>query len=276
MLDPATWLTQAQALDEGRRERIDHKCGPGTTLLVEHKQAGWSAYCWRCNDKGWVPHPAENLAQKIERMNRRAEADSEAKRSVRAPLPAVRDPSEWPIPYRVWLYKAGLSNHDVRELGAYWNPRIERVILPVLDQNGVPIYWQARTMDTDRPKYLNPHVPGGSVIPTYGLGRGTVIALTEDILSAYKVGKVTEAWALMGTSLHPSVLRRLVDSGAHVAIMLDPDAAGIKAAAKIIKTLTMYGVPAHRVNLRADPKLLSLQEISDGLGNNAASTAQVP
>lgn len=261
MLDPATWLTLAQALDEGRRERHGHVCGPGSTLLVEHKADGWSAYCWRCNDKGWMPHPAENLAQKIERMNRRDEADREAKRSVRAPLPAVADPSEWPLPYRVWLYKAGLSNHDVRKLGAYWNPRIERVILPVLDGDGEVIYWQARTMEPDRPKYLNPHVPGGSVIPTYGLGLGNVIALTEDILSAFKVGMVTEAWALMGTSLHPSVLRRLVDTGASVVIMLDPDAAGIKAAAKIVKTLALYGVSATRADLRADPKLLSVKEI---------------
>jgi hypothetical protein len=38
------------------------------------------------------------------------------------------NPREWPLYARVWLYRAGLSNDDIRALGAYYVERLDRVV----------------------------------------------------------------------------------------------------------------------------------------------------
>lgn len=260
MLDPRSWLDEAKALDIGRSKRVDHDCGSGRTLKVDHKEHGWGAWCWRCNDDGWVPHPEESLAQRLARLTAVRAVEQEASRSVALPTPIEPDAAQWPTEARLWLYKIGMSNDDIAQAGYYYNSRLARVVLPVRREQEV-VYWQARTLTPKdgRPKYLNPLVDKSSFFARYGEGKEVVI--TEDILSAWKVGRVTAAWSLLGTSLSQAQCLSLMRHGLPVYIWLDPDAAGIRAASKIFKQLNAYGVDARVIRSDTDPKLLTREDI---------------
>jgi DNA primase len=89
------------------------------------------------------------------------------------------------------------------------------------------VFWQARSLDKRQPKYLAPAIGKKDAVPKYG--RASMVTLTEDILSAYKVGLVAEGWALLGTSISDACLAALVQRGQPVNLWLDPDAGGDRA-----------------------------------------------
>lgn len=261
MLDPRSWLPQAKELAEGKSARGGHDCGPGSVLVVSHKSDGWSAWCFRCAEKGWVPKPLPTLAERVARKQAQLLADEEMERDPRPPYPPVFDVQQWPLQARVWLYKAGLFNEDIERLGAYYHERSRRVILPVV-KDGELVYWQGRNVglcELDAPKYINSNTDRNGLFARYG--EGDVIVLTEDILSAFRVGMVTEAWSLLGTSLCVATLARLLQRRLPVLVWLDPDKAGQRAAFKIIRTLTNVGIPCTSILSEKDPKLLSRAEV---------------
>lgn len=262
-LDPRSWLHHAKTLAVGEKQRFDHDCGPGRTLLCEHKKLGYSAYCWRCGEDGWVPHPAESLAAKIKRLNAAKEAEHEAINSMYLPKPFVTEPSEWPDEARVWLYKSGMSDEDIKGLGFYWNPRLERVVMPVVSASGALSYWQARSFNPEAPKYINPSIDKSGLVARYGPTNVRELVLTEDILSAWKVGSAGyTAWCILGTSFPQLLLRETISRrDKRVLVWLDPDKAGQRGTHKIMKQLRAYGMEALRINSDADPKLLPRTEI---------------
>lgn len=269
MLDPRSWLPQAQELAEGKSARGGHDCGPGSVLVVSHKSDGWSAWCFRCAEKGWVPKPLPTLAERVARKRAQLLADEEMEHGSRPPYPPVFDVQQWPLQARVWLYKAGLFNEDIERLGAYYHERSRRVILPVVKDDEL-VYWQGRNVglcELDAPKYINPRVDRSQLVAEFGTGPD--IVLTEDILSAYRVGMATEAWSLLGTKLPTLILVRLLEAKRHVFVWLDDDAHGNNpgqhAAAIILRTLTNVGIPCSNIRTTKDPKLLSRAEIHEVL-----------
>lgn len=268
------WVTVAQSLPEGSTRKIGHDCGPGDCLQINHKRDGWSAYCHRCTYKGFVPRPAETLSEKLARLQRIQAAERDASLSPSLPMPAEYEPSLWPLAARVWLYTAGLSNVEIRQLGYYWNARIQRVVMPIRDAEGNLLYWQARTLDKTNPrKYLNQRgVDKHSFVAKYGTG--PLVVLTEDILSGYRVSRAgVEAWPLMGTKLSTKLAAEIIQDGRPVACWLDSDSAGRTAAARVCKTLRSYGIKVTNLVSDADPKLLSREEITWKLSKHCALPA---
>ncbi|CAJ0901393.1 hypothetical protein R6138_04575 [Ralstonia thomasii] len=263
-MDGREWLAHAQALKEGGTRKVAHDCGPGEPLQINHKREGWRAFCHRCKHQDFVPRPAETLPEKLERLARIREAEDAVTTSPALPMPQVHTPQQWPLEAAVWLYKAGLSNDDIARLGFYWCPRLSRVVMPVYDDAGKCIYWQARTLEpyhVNPRKYLNPAVDKSRLIARYG--DGPAIVLTEDILSAYKVSLAGVAgWSLMGTRLNTYTTAQVLTARKPVFVWMDPDEAGQKAAKEIMRTLRAYGVTVQNVVSTKDPKLLSREEIS--------------
>ena len=257
MLDPRSFEKHTANLKLGGRLRTNHDCGPGRTLLLSRNEDGVSAYCFRCGEPGFIKDE-RTLQERIAALAKVREADAVAT-TPELPQPRITNVQLWPKEYRVWLYKAGLSNDAIERLGFYWHPVTQRVVMPVFDA-GELVYWQARSLNPNVPKYINPAVVRGTVVPRYGRG-GPCIVLTEDILSAVKVGYVNEAWSIMGTSLPDKVALQLVQAARPVLVMLDPDDAGRKGTAKIIDQLRLLGLQVGTFMGRADPKLLSLKEI---------------
>ncbi len=257
MLDRRSWERFTHGLDIGRSIRVDHDCGAGRTLKVSHKEAGFDAHCWRCGEGGFIPHQV-SLAERIERLRKVRQAALTATASPALPSPREYDPQLWPDYASVWLYKAGMSNDDIVGLRFYYCSNLDRVVMP-LYEGDTPVYWQARGFDKGLPKYINPPVDRTRLL--FKAGTGSVLVLTEDILSAYKVGKVTEAWSLMGTSISDFALNLVARSGKPVRIMLDPDAGGESGRRKAQRKLQMMGLDVEIIVPRKDPKLLTLAEI---------------
>ncbi len=259
MLDPKSWRHHTEHLGFGRKLRTDHDCGAGRTLLVSHKQDGYSAWCFRCNEAGFIPHPTPTLAERLARLTQVRDAENEATASPALPLPRVDDPQQWPLHARVWLYKAGLSNDDIAALGAYYNPRLDRVVLPVL-RDGEVVYWQARGFNPQRAKYINPPVDRATLCAKYpGRLHRSVLVLTEDILSAYRVARLTTAWSIMGTELHDAVALDAVQQGVPIVVMLDPDKAGAKGNSNAARKLLNMGGLVSIARPERDPKYLTIE-----------------
>lgn len=271
MLDPKTWLAVAQALPLDGQRRVKHDCGAGTPLVVYHKDDGWSAYCHRCGEPGFVPRPAESLSERLARIAARQQVEANASRSVVPPQPMITDVQLWPAQARVWLYKAGLSNDDILTLGIYYHEQTDRVVVPVVD-DGLLVYWQARAYDwtpaSSRPKYLNPVGASNSGV-SFTVDACPTITLVEDYLSAYRVYMAGfSSLCLLGTSLNDRLLSRILGTGCAVLVWLDNDLGrrngsnpGQEAAREIVNTLAGCGVTVRNIVSERDPKLNSRKEI---------------
>lgn len=262
MLDTASWLPQALALQVGQKRYGEHECGAGRKLLLSRDTKGFNAWCFRCSDSGWAPGPKLSLQERLAVQKRLAGADASVGSSVVLPEPRVYDLKDWPPAAALWLLKAGLGAPEIARLGAYYHPETDRVVLPVLEAC-TPVFWQARSVTGRLPKYLSPPTGRDKLLPRYG--SGDLIVLTEDLLSAFKVGCVAEAWCLMGTHANPRLIAGLLERGAPVAIWLDPDAAGAAGARKVFKQLTAYGVQARVLRSERDPKLHTFDQIREYL-----------
>lgn len=268
MLDPSEWLEAAKALPIGGKTSIAHGCGSGKKLLIENKEAGWVAWCYRCSDKGFVPKPKPSLSERIARLREQRKVDQAAAATITPPKPIVLDMAEWPKAATSWLGGVGIDQWWAEHLGFYWNPRLERVVMPVLDGQKL-CFWQARSFDPKRPKYLSPALAPGQPKPVYkaipfrGEPDRSRLVLTEDILSAIKVGEVASAWSILGTSLTALRSAEIANYGAsEVLVWLDPDEAGIKGRRRIVPELRSLGVNARAIRgATKDPKLYNQDEI---------------
>lgn len=257
MIDRQSWEKHTEDLPPGRRVRVNHDCGAGRTLIVEHKDDGYAAFCFRCNEPGFIPHPPMSLSERLAKLEKVRTLEAKVQQRPDLPEPRECDPQQWPDAARLWLYKVGFSNDDIMRLGFYYHEPTNRVVLPVYD-GGVPVFWQARSIDGRMPKYLSPAVDRSRIAAKFGYG--PVIVLTEDILSAARVARVTEAWSVMGTKLPDGVAIQLAAQAKPIILMLDPDRAGQSGNIKMQCTLQSLGCETRIVVPRRDPKYLTKQE----------------
>ena len=119
-------------------------------------------------------------------------------------------------------------------------------------------------------KSLSPELGSGQAKPLYKAEpyqpvpeyRPDVLCLTEDVLSAVRVGQVCSGWSLLGTklsALHEASLAKFRPS--KIWVWLDPDQAGIDGRRKIVPHLRSLGYEAKAVRADLDPKLYPLQDI---------------
>ncbi|WEL95569.1 DNA primase/helicase [Xanthomonas phage vB_XooS_NR08] len=269
------WLPQAQALLVGGRTRATGRhaeCGSGSagTLGLYREGNELSAYCHRCGAYG-----SQKASESAEDMLRRLTA-KEAQQRITAELPecASTDPTEWPAELSLWCYRHGLYGPRISELGLYYSKKLDRLVLPLYNTDGELAYWQARSQ-TMKPKWIGPPLDKRGLLVQYGKGRGSHIVLTEDALSAFKVGLVCEAWPLLGTKLHARHAARLLELGKPVICWLDNDAnhssgsnPGQVAASAILRQLRSYGLTCYNVVADKDPKCYDqyqIRKIIDGV-----------
>lgn len=95
------------------------------------------------------------------------------------------------------------------------------------------------------------------------LGQGGPKAvLVEDIISAHKVGQITECIPLFGTQIFAGVVSTLRHIGLPVLMWLDKDQDAM-AARKSAWLATVTGLPVSYVSTEADPKCQTLAKIQE-------------
>ena len=265
MLSRESWWPAAMSLEIGQKRRVPHDCGEGSPLIISRDEDGYRAYCFRCTDTGWVAPPTESLADKVDRINRQRAGDTTLPSTpFLLPSPREYNLDKWPLEAKIWIYKAGLSRADAGALQLYWHPPSDRVIIPVLSVDGAgSLFYQARAYQKGRcPKYIGPTPKPPNLCASWG--RHHTVSLTEDLLSAIKIGMAGgEGWCLLGTHVSDFILSRLLARKCKVLVCLDPDPPGQRGALKIIKQLVAYGVPCTNIVMPKDPKLLHLHELKE-------------
>lgn len=273
------WLPQAQRkLIGGRKSaRGDHTCGDPGSLMMTREGARLSAYCFRCGATGQYMEQ-ETPKEKLARLQEQAKADEFVRRGIDPPDPTAHDPAKWPERDKLWFYSMGLSPRRIKELGLYYNADTGRVVLPIREADQV-VFWMARSQ-TASPKWIGPRVKKRGLFAKYGQGRGSHVVLTEDPLSAYKIGLVCEAWSLLGTKVHPRHVLELNALGKPIITWLDDDLGrkngsnpGQEAAAQIAAELRAAGLHVENMKSPRDPKYYSQYQLKEMLECN--TTARV-
>jgi DNA primase len=266
MSNDPVWLSTAKTLAAGRRIRIEC-CAQDKSLLVSNEERGYRAYCFRCGPRGFVAHGDFSIDQ-LRRRREELALLQEAK--VRLPHDFT---TEIPPNEAVWLYRAGISTAIARHYGFGFSQYLRRVVLPVY-ADGALVGFTARSTVGAKPKYIERMRTGNAVFsadPATALpvtedwpeGSGPDLVVTEDILSAARVGRIAKRCvALLGTSANAEQLAEVLPgTNASIAIWLDPDRAGRVAAFKLERTLSLRGYKTKRIRTEQDPKRYSNREI---------------
>ena len=276
------WLDSAQRLPEGRSKRISHLCGEGAVLNIEHSAEGYRCWCYRCNDGGFKPHGRQALSTYINRWNEAAASYDLS--NIRLPEDVSRKSVPWAAAR--WLGDANITHALAERYGIGYSPSMGRVYLPVyqlVDNAVLLVYYQARAVHPGQsPKYLNPRADksrlwfNSAFSPNGCTEDSKVAVVTEDILSAIRVGQVRQCSgvSLLGTSTSPYHLERLMQYK-HVVIWLDPDSAGERGAEKLRRTLSLTGQLLSVLKTERDPKLYPHDELREILSCHLTSHASV-
>lgn len=256
------WLEEARNLPLGHKTRLEHNCGSGRTLIVNHSLQGYSSYCFRCGEQEFESKGKQSLQELTRIRELNAQAAQEIK-SIELPEDLTED---IPLEGRMWLYKAGLTPSTWNEYGIRYSPSMGRVYLPVA-REGVGLLWyQARAIYAGQtPKYIQPSAERSTVLfESKPLRDSTrVVVLVEDIVSAIRVGEVAPAISLLGTKITTGQAS-YISKYDRVVIWLDSDKAGRVGAANIRRTLSLLTETAN-ICTTDDPKLLTRQQITEKL-----------
>lgn len=164
-----------------------------------------------------------------------------------------------------WLRSYGITDSEIQKWRIGWSAERMQLIFPVWDVSGRLLMYQARNFNGG-PKYLTKgekrdimHLVGNSA-------SGTVI-ITEDLVSAIKVGREYQAMPIWGAEVGLGLLKKLAERFDNLGVWLDSNK--IRDAVKIALRASQY-MPSFVVSSLMDPKDYSVDMIrklvKDGLG----------
>jgi len=269
------WLKLAQSIATGSKTRIEHDCGGGKAAIVNNLPKGYSVYCNRCGHTDFV-HKGQRTFQEIMQQRKRDLEDAD---SIRGSTNLPDDFSlEIPPEAMLWLLKANITPYIARAHGIGWSKRYQRVVLPVYNNN-ILVFYQMRAIHKHQTiKYLNPSVDRKSIAywvhPVSNLDTLDRIVITEDILSAIRVGKHIPTVSMLGTKISIQQAEQ-ISKYKRATTWLDPDEAGITGAAKMRKTLRVVMYADNKIT-NVDPKELPdrlIKQYLRGEDNEIKSTS---
>jgi hypothetical protein len=274
MLSTSVWLEAAQRANmrPGQSRRFGHDCGPGDVVKVTRDPDGIAGYCHRCSDS-YKHFIKQSFAEIVKSLNARREAEHELSQSLKLPYDCTPN---LPADALLWLSKAGIRQEEIKDYGITYSPKLQRVVIPVV-QDGKLVAIQARwlgPLSRESPKYQNygPRTTFASLLHCRPKNMQRDVAVfTEDILSAIRVGRVAQAYALTGTSVPFSSLSAAIAGFATCVLWLDGDGAGIKGAAKLFKQVGLLKDDVRVLTTKHDPKAYSdrlIQEYLTGILND--------
>lgn len=269
MIPREEWLPAAQRLSIGRKLRIRHSCGQTASLDVYNNADAWSAYCFRCKEKGWVPKEHQSV--------RRAVVEPDRITPVPATVVQLSDATQYEQ-NRIWelLCRKGCPPGVIPEEMLWYERSVQRLMLRsgtlalgrALDQrrlpkwlcygawHGLPMVWTTRHGAVGTQPVASAHPSS--------------VVLTEDALSAHKVAKAIDTFApesslvviaTLGTIVTDRFLPYVVNRPT-VVCMYDGDPAGQAGFIAMRKRLAVWGQPVlDRRPASGDPKNNDLAEI---------------
>lgn len=259
-INPNDYLDTLKAMVTGQSWKIPHQgCSDSKALSVKMEVEGYLFHCFKCGASAFLRHEDSTF-----RDRKRREAEKTAYQEERLKT-NYNLPSDFttaiPPEGLAWLGKGGWGSDMIFKHGAGWSDNLGRVVFKV-----EPFGYIARAVYPDQtPKYLS-KTPGAS----YWCSEPIVdrVCLTEDILSAGKVGQLYPAMAMLGTD---SLNLSIVSKCKQLLIWTDNDAGGEKARRFIWSKL--HWLPSLQVlDIKSgkDPKYYSTAEIRRKLETGGA------
>ena len=279
------WLQRAKQLDFGRHTKIQC-CATDNSLRIEHNAQGYRGFCFRCKQTKFEPHGVLSLSE----LSKRREAVNAILESKSLYLPQDLS-SQMPNYAAAWLLRAGIPLALAEKYGIGFSAKLDRVVLPVYRDKELIAYTMRST--TDKPKYIERQQDETAIfysraetilepeqVGDYGLD----LVVTEDILSAIRVGRIVPAAALLGTSVSSGKVHSLLNDPSlrskeclvevnqnhvpRIGIWLDADKAGRTAARRLESRLELQGCSVLRIRTDKDPKRYSNREIKEILNGD--------
>ena len=273
-----TWEEQALKLRCGGRRRI-RCCKDDYSMLINHDLKGISCYCFRCGFSSFLPHGIQCIDD-INRRNREYLDSSKKNGIILLPDDYTLDV---PPHIATWYFKYGISAELARRYKIGYSDNLNRIILPVyaidrtttdvIDDTNSEMVLDALQMravrSQMRPKYLNPYGPKISSALFWAGKKTDSVIMTEDILSAIKVGKYHYSVSILGTTLTEGRLARIIANGIKkVYVWLDPDYAGIKGTKQAMNKFALQGIECIRIKSEKDPKEYTKKDIMRFINEN--------
>lgn len=185
-----------------------------------------------------------------------------------------------------WLYKHGITDYliDRYKIGYIKNEKVctpglgytvhlkHRVILPFYEDNKL-VFYQARSLDGSEPKYLTMGSKQTWISDSERAANPETktLIITEDMLSAMRVGEYYPSAALCGISLNDKNILTFVKKYATIILWLDKDQAGITASNTLKKRFEIHGTKVIQINNEREPKQCFRQELQAILTNSLSS-----
>lgn len=251
-----SWQEQAELLRCGSRRRIQH-CKDDNSMLISHDLTALSSHCFRCGFHGFIPHGF----QRINDLTRRAREFKEQSTGKELRLPSDYT-LEIPSRARAWYLQYGVSVELAQVYGIGYTEYLDRIVLPVYEQGELRAVQMRAVENGVKPKYMNPSaVPIQDVLFESEEGVVDTGVVTEDIISAIKVGRVLSTCSTMGTKMSSTRAWKISEKYSTCFVWYDNDSAGRTGARKAVQKLELLGVTCYQVRSEKDPKCYTRKEI---------------
>lgn len=267
------WASQAEALKYGQKRKIKC-CGNSPSMIIEKSRTGLRAFCFRSADHGGFIPIQLSLAD-LEQY-RREIRELTSKPYVMPSLTGVAASSG----SMSWLLKAGIGERLWTIYGIGYAEKLDRCVIPVT-WKGSTTGFIARSLDPrqqpkyltrfkdDKLKYFYSRDLGGPARHKAKLETGLDLVLTEDALSAIRVGEQVQSAGLLGTTLGGREAQLWSDlalcDNPTIGLWLDPDAAGKRKRTEIRRQLILMGADVRIINSDRDPKYYNDDQILEFL-----------
>lgn len=223
------------------------------------------AHCYRCGAWGKTGSPLGGYIKTAAAIAKHKRKTTKVKR-VFLPSDGVQDLSKFPVSVSSKLYTYGITQADVETYGLTWSNSYQRLIYPIYKDRQLSA-WQGRSWDKSEPKYITQYSDTTELfcyIPNKDghTGRGCVIV--EDMLSAIRCARHSNALAMMGSDVGDRAVAHLMDSDKKFLVFNDFDNRIIKMKAlELQQRLTSVGKKVKVViGEEKDPKELTEEELS--------------
>ncbi len=179
-----------------------------------------------------------------------------------------------------WLKSYNLTNAEIKKHNFMWSPSRNLLIFVILDQDNNVRMWQGRNFGKypfDKPKYLTGGDKSG-IIYEVGLkdNKDKAVILTEDLISAIKIGRIYQAVPLFGATIPLEMVRKLSKSYEILGVWLDHDKK-VEAVKQALRASQF--MPTFVVDSVLDPKgyhLEAITELVDLAARQAAYKDEIP
>lgn len=232
-------------------------------LYLKEVPAGTVWFCHDCGYGGIKRNTNLTPAEVLRRVNQSV-IPSVSGSYKQIKLPYDFD-SKIPLEGKRWLYKYGITDEEIARYNFGYSGTNDRLILPVFEDEAL-VYYQARNLGAitkSNPKYLNIRQSGAKNVffKNYTQPDHKAVVIVEDILSAVKVGRVTNAVSLLGSYI-PDSFHSDVNDFEEYIIWLDRDK--IKSSLKyLLKLQSRFNKKVRIIMQDKDPKEYSVEKIKE-------------